>query len=325
VYGFLSRKRRENYRNHPARRYRASVPVIVVGNITAGGTGKTPLTLALAQALQQQGYSLGIVSRGHGGKQANWPLEVKLDTAPSRCGDEALILASRAACPVVVDPLRTRAVQYLEKHYAPQLILCDDGLQHYALERNIEIVVIDGSRGLGNGRLLPQGPLREPASRLQEASMVVVNGALEQALPGLDVPLFIMHLESGQLHNLASAEQLSTAAFQDRYPGAVHAVAGIGNPQRFYRSLEAAGFAIMAHDFPDHHPFRAEDLDLPGTAPVIMTEKDAVKCRGFAGNRHWYLQVDARLPVALLDLLQQGVAESLQALAADPLPGKHTN
>ena len=328
LYGFLARRRRQHYRRRADKRYRAAVPVIVIGNISVGGTGKTPLTLALAQALQQQGYKVGIVSRGHGGKNAAWPMLVTTTSDPAQCGDEALILAARAGCPVVVDPQRVRAVQYLEQQHAPDLILCDDGLQHYALERDIEVAVIDGSRGLGNGHLLPQGPLREPVTRLRSVSMVVLNGGQAQnlpalgVLPGWGVPLFVMQLQSGLLHNLASGEQLRPPEFRQRHPGRVHALAGIGNPQRFYRSLEAAGFVIMPHDFPDHHAFRAGDLELPGEAAVIMTEKDAVKCRTFATDRHWYLQVEALLPAELLDLLLQKVAAALEQRRQLPLAGQ---
>lgn len=303
LYGLLAQRRREHFLQHPEQRYRASVPVVVVGNLTAGGTGKTPLTLALAKTLQAKGYSVAIASRGHGGKEAQYPLEVQADSDPALCGDEPLLLARHAGCPVVVDPQRARAVQHIETQHAPDLILCDDGLQHYALERDIEIVVIDGSRGFGNGRLLPEGPLREPVSRLAEADFAVINGVLVHSLPALDLPLFVMQLQPLYLHNLASGEQVSPRDFRASFPGKVHALSGIGNPARFGQALEGLGFVIMPQVFPDHHAFRPADIALPGSEPVLMTEKDAVKCQAFATDRHWYLAVEAILPPELTDAL----------------------
>ena len=303
LYGLLAQRRRDHFLQQPEQRYRASVPVVVVGNLTAGGTGKTPLTLALAKVLQAEGYSVAIASRGHGGREAQYPLEVQADTDPVLCGDEPLLLARHAGCPVVVDPQRTRAVQHIEAKHAPDLILCDDGLQHYALERDVEIVVIDGSRGFGNGRLLPEGPLREPVSRLGAADFAVINGVLEHSLPALDLPLFVMQLQPRFLHNLGTGEQLNPAEFRARFPGQVHALSGIGNPARFQQGLAALGFAIMPRVFPDHHAFQAADIMLPGNEPVVMTEKDAVKCQGFATARHWYLAVEALLPPELTDAL----------------------
>lgn len=303
LYGFVTARRRRWYERHPEQRYRAAVPVVVIGNLTAGGTGKTPLTLALARALQAEGLKVAIASRGHGGGQTGYPLEVQADSDPALCGDEPLLLARHAGCPVVVDPRRARAVQYIEAHFAPDLVLCDDGLQHYALEREVEIVVIDGSRGFGNGRLLPEGPLREPVSRLGDADFAVSNGVLAHSLPALDLPLYIMQLQPLGLYNLATGERLSVADFRARFPGPVQALSGIGNPARFHQGLEALGFVIMPQVFPDHHAFRPADLVLPGSEPVLMTEKDAVKCQAFASDRCWYLAVEAVLPRELIDAL----------------------
>jgi tetraacyldisaccharide 4'-kinase len=313
LYGWFSSWRRRRYLAKPALRYRSSATIIVVGNINVGGTGKTPVVLALAQTLQRHGVKLAIVSRGHGGHSSHYPLEVTQDTNPDECGDEALIFAARAGCPVVVDPVRVRGVKYLEEKYKPLLILSDDGLQHYALERDLELAVIDGQRGLGNGHLLPCGPLREPPSRLDEVDMVLVNGELPAGLPDIKTPLFRFRLQPGLLHNLATGETLDPASFRTRHPGKIHALAGIGNPERFFSTLTAGGFAIITHVFPDHHPFTARDLELPGSEPVVMTEKDAVKCRRIAGDRHWYLPVDAIPQEGMLPMLLDLLASKHQA------------
>lgn len=307
LYAGIMRRRRTRFLADPARSYRPKALVVIVGNLTVGGTGKTPLTLALAQVLQQHGVALAIVSRGHGGRSRQYPLEVTPDMDASQCGDEALIYARRAGCPVVVDPKRARGVRFLEAKYAPRLILSDDGLQHYALQRDVEIIVIDGQRGLGNGHLLPQGPLREDASRLDTVDLVVSNGMLLADLPPCNKPLYTMQVAPALLHNLASGEQLTIEAFRARHPGKVHAVAGIGNPARFFNTLAQEGFAIISHVFNDHHRFQTGDISFDDELPVLMTEKDAVKCHKFAGARHWYLGVNAVLPPellpALLDLL----------------------
>lgn len=328
LYGWLAGRRRQRFLSGKSSSYRPRALIVVVGNITVGGTGKTPLTLALAQQLQQQGVALAIVSRGYGGKSPQWPLEVRADTDPRLCGDEALLYARRANCPVVVDPQRTRAVRYLEEKYQPRLILSDDGLQHYALQRDVEIVVLDGQRGLGNGALLPQGPLREPATRLEQVDMLVSNGPLQQPLQQslqlplaqAEVPLYEMQIRPGKLHNLASGEQLDITAFRARFPGKVHAVAGIGNPARFFSTLAQAGFAIISHVFADHHRFAAGDLAFDDALPVVMTEKDAVKCSGFANERHWYLAVDAVLPPVLLQTLLDLLIVRHQALPPATAP-----
>lgn len=306
-YGLVVRWRRARFLADPARSYRPSALIVIVGNITVGGTGKTPLTLALAQVLQKHGVALAIVSRGHGGSSKQYPLEVTADMDPTLCGDEALIYARRAGCPVVVDPQRARGVQFLEQKYAPRLILSDDGLQHYALQRDVEIVMLDGQRGLGNGLLLPQGPLREEAGRLLDADLLVCNGDPLVTVPTGDKPLYTLQVRPGLLYNLSTGESLDLAAFRARHPGKVHAVAGIGNPARFFSTLTQEGFAIISHVFNDHHRFQARDIAFDDELPVLMTEKDAVKCSRFAAPRHWYLSVDAVLPPellpALLDLL----------------------
>ncbi len=274
--------------------WHSPVPVVVTGNITVGGTGKTPLTLALASWLTEQGMHPVIISRGYGGHSRQYPLVVTAETSVLSCGDEALLMAQQHICPVVVDPVRTRAAEYAHSQLQADVILCDDGLQHYALARNIEIAVIDGSRGLGNGLLLPAGPLRETAERLLQVQHVVVNGKLMASLPVNPDKLVQMNLKAGQLRNLGNNEVLDIAGFQRRYGSEpVHALAGIGNPARFFATLEEAGFVIMSHAFADHHQFIREEVDFGDGLQVVMTEKDAVKCRDICGLQHWALQVNA--------------------------------
>ena len=240
LYRAIAQYRRRAYQSGRKPVTRATVPVIVIGNLTAGGTGKTPLTLALCQYLQEQGWKPAVVSRGYSGKSPTYPLQVTVDTPPDICGDEALLLALNTDAPVVVDPDRGRGVRLLEEQYRPGVILCDDGLQHYALARDIEIAVIDGTRGFGNGRFLPAGPLREGPERLLEVDYVVVN-----ADEGLELPDGIkarasMHLVPDLLVNIQSGETLTCRDWLERYghlQDRVHAIAGIGNPERFFTTL----------------------------------------------------------------------------------------
>ncbi|HTR01143.1 MAG TPA: tetraacyldisaccharide 4'-kinase [Candidatus Acidoferrum sp.] len=277
-------------------RYQSKVPVIVVGNITAGGTGKTPLCIALARHYTALGRKVVLVSRGYGGKATQFPLLVTAATDPREAGDEAVLLAIATHCTVVVDPDRVRAVRQAEQMQA-QLIISDDGLQHHRLQGSVEVLVIDGERGLGNGLLLPAGPLREPVRRLGSVDVVVSNGPLTHALPIEPKQAATMQLAANSLTNLQTGEQLSIAEWQTRHGAAtrVHAVAGIGNPQRFFASLRGLGFVIMPHAFDDHHAFQPGDLAFAGQTPVVMTAKDAVKCRRFAQAQWWLLEVEALL------------------------------
>jgi tetraacyldisaccharide 4'-kinase len=314
LYGFLARRNRNAYRNGHKPVYRAAVPVIVIGNITVGGTGKTPLTLALAQFLQTQGRRPAIISRGYKGSSSRYPLHVTDATAVEDCGDEALLLAMNTDVPVVVDPDRSRGVRFIESKFNPDVILCDDGLQHYALARDIEIAVIDGARGIGNGLLLPAGPLREKPQRLEETDFIIVNGPyLHAGLRLQDDEYFSMALKAGSLVNLVTNKntEFAPSVFPGETQGMnspVHAIAGIGNPERFFSLLQSAGFVIMTHAFADHHHFRKADMDFADGLPVIMTEKDAVKCRVFATERHWYLKVSAQLPATFWQALSVKLA-----------------
>lgn len=270
--------------------WQAPVPVLVVGNITVGGAGKTPMTLALVERLQAEGWRPGIVSRGYGG-EATYPHRVRRDDLPARCGDEPLLLARRSGVPVVVDPQRVRGVQALLAETDCNVVICDDGLQHLALGRDIEVVVVDGQRGLGSGWLLPAGPLRELPRRLTTADFVVRNGA-GVALRGLPVTAVSMQLQAADWQPLDPAAETALPLPGQR----VHAIAGIGHPERFFASLRRAGFEVVPHAFPDHHAYRVEDLVFDEALPLVMTEKDAVKCTALALQNAWFVPVSAHLP-----------------------------
>jgi tetraacyldisaccharide 4'-kinase len=279
------------------------VPLLVVGNITVGGTGKTPVVLALAEALVARGLRVGLIARGHGGA-GPFPLEVTADTPATACGDEPCLLAQRTGLPLVVAPDRNAALARLLASARPAVVLADDGLQHFALPRTAELVVIDGARGLGNGHCLPVGPLREPGRRLRTVDYVVVNGAgpVEQQLRGEGLSVSLLTVQPGVLRAVADpARTLSVDAFHARYGNRVRAAAGIGNPQRFFDTLAGLGFDLQARAFPDHHAWQAVDLVGDAALPLVMTEKDAVKCRAFAGPDDWYLEVDGALEAALVD------------------------
>lgn len=302
LFNRVAKSRRQAYQSGTKSAYRAAVPVIIVGNISVGGTGKTPFTLWLLEVLRARGFRPGVVSRGYGGRAADYPYEVTQHSPAAEAGDEPLLLVQRSGCPLVVDPDRGRAAARLLELHDCDLIVSDDGLQHYALARDIEIAIVDRQRGLGNGRCLPVGPLREPTDRLSQVDYVVVNGASGSfGHPGS----FTMTLEPGAPCGLDGAEvELAQQS--------VHAVAGIGNPQRFFDTLQVLGYQVEPHSYPDHYKYREEDLDFDDSRPVLMTEKDAVKCRAFAADNRYYLPVTAQLPSAFVDRL----VEQVEALAA---------
>jgi len=308
IFCLATSLRRGLYRMGLFRARRMGVPVIVVGNITVGGTGKTPLVIALVQLLRDAGYNPGVVGRGYGGTAGHWPQQVRPDSDPVAVGDEPVLIAARCRCPVAVAPDRVAAAASLIKHAHCDVIVSDDGLQHYRLARDIEIAVIDGVRRFGNGHCLPAGPLREPQRRLRTVDYVVTTGL---AAPG-ETP---MSLNAAPIRNVRDDRQIA-----ERYPfrgKAVHAVAGIGNPGRFFAQLRGLGINPKEHGFPDHYRFRRQDLDFGDDAPIIMTEKDAVKCRRFAAANHWYLPVEAQLDERLTQPLLARVAE-LTALKDPP-------
>lgn len=274
--------------------WRAPVPVIVVGNISVGGTGKTPVVIALCEALRRAGHRPGIVSRGYGAKPPVLPFDVLPGGEVAHCGDEPLLLARRSGAPVVIAPRRADAARHLLERHDCDVIVCDDGLQHYALARDIECVVVDGERGFGNGHCLPVGPLREPLARLRGVDAVLVNGGEAMETP----PRYAFALRPQALLPVAGGAGAPVAAWLPARRR-VHAVAGIGNPQRFFTTLRRLGFEPVEHAFPDHHVFSAADFQFSEALPVVMTEKDAVKCSAFADDRLWYLPVAAALPDSL--------------------------
>ena len=286
VYCLLMWLRGLGYRWSLLRSIKLPVPVIIVGNITVGGTGKTPLVIWLATFLKQKGKRPGIVTRGYQGVAQTWPQLVLPQSDPAQVGDEAVVLARRSACPVVADPDRVRAAQTLVRDHGCDVIISDDGLQHLRLVRDIEIAVIDGERRFGNGLCLPAGPLREPVCRLNRVPLRVTNGKARTGELGMEF------VETGFCRVVASAKTMTMGDFKERQ---VHAVAGIGHPARFFAQLRRLGFDVIEHSFPDHHRFTPEDIAFDDNKPVIMTQKDAVKCESFATDRHWCLSVEARL------------------------------
>ncbi len=295
LYRLLTGLRRYAYRAGFLPRYRAPVPVVIVGNITVGGTGKTPVVIALVEALQARGLHPGVVSRGYGAAAAAvFPHRVGAGSRAADCGDEPLLIYQRTGAPCVVAPDRPAAVRALLAQEPVDLVLCDDGLQHYALDRDFEIALLDGERGLGNSFCLPAGPLRESAGRLREVDWVLHRG-------GSDPQTAVSYRNDGLVQLLPD-----TGAAPPEPGRAVHGVAGIGQPAQFFTTLESMGYRVAAHRFADHHAFVADDFADLGDRPVIMTEKDAVKCRDFArcgqlGTQLWYLKISAVLPPALVD------------------------
>ncbi|NNM59882.1 MAG: tetraacyldisaccharide 4'-kinase [Legionellales bacterium] len=316
--------------------YKSRLPIIIVGNLNVGGTGKTPLVIALVTELQKRGFRPAVITRGYKSKGKNYPLCVTSDTQADLCGDEPLLIARQTKCPVVVDPNRPRAVKFLEASNQCDIIISDDGLQHYALQRDLEIVVVDSKRQFGNGFLLPAGMLREPVSRLKKVDMVVCNGdsrwctrlyskRLDFWLGGSErlegvytkymteeeqasnnvknssvksIPqknIFSMLFKIKQLTLLSdSSQSIQIAQFKHKK---VHAIAGIGNPEQFFVFLRSHELDIVPHSFPDHHPFTIDDFSFLNeqNLPVLMTEKDAVKCLGLLHDG-WYVEIEAILP-----------------------------
>ena len=308
--------RRFLYRARVLPAWRAPIPVIVVGNITVGGTGKTPLVIEVLEILARRGWTPGVVARGYGRvpRREHDPLgvvRVYPDVAtPEHFGDEPVMIARRSRVPVYVSPDRPAAARaLLAAHPEVNVLVSDDGLQHYALARDVELAVVDGERRFGNGLLLPAGPLREPVSRLRTVDAVVVNGA--QPLTLAAPRQFAMRLGRESFRALAGNQEAIPREFASAVQGrGVAAVAGIGNPERFFEHLAALGIRARRYPFPDHHAFQPADLKLPGAEVVVMTEKDAVKCAAFADARMWYLRVDAILPPEFDEFLLTRLAES---------------
>jgi tetraacyldisaccharide 4'-kinase len=299
VFRALVFLRRAGYALRLLRSTRAGVPVIAIGNLTVGGSGKTPLAIHVAELLKGKGWSPAIVSRGYGGT-VTVPRGVTLASDPAEVGDEPVLMARRSGCPVWVGAERPAVIAALRRaHPECDVVVLDDGLQHYALRRDIEIAVVD-ARAFGNGFMLPAGPLREPRTRLWTVDAVVAHGTDR-------VQGYAMRLEGDELHRATDARERRPAkSFAGQR---AHAVAGIGDPERFFQHLARLGVRVVPHPFPDHHPFRAADLEFGDQAPVLMTEKDAVKCKRFAKPSHWILPVRAAPDPAFDAWLQRRLGE----------------
>ena len=311
IYGALVRARGALFRRGLLRHVRVPAPVLVVGNLVAGGSGKTPLAIALVERLRAAGWTPGVATRGHGRDEAGTPRWVESDTDPRLGGDEPVLIAARTGARVRADGDRVAAARALVAAGC-DVVVCDDGLQHYRLARDVEIEVIDGRRRYGNGRLLPAGPLREPAARGDRCDFRVLNlpntdaaspnAGDVQAQPGFGE--WPMRLHAGEAMPLQGGRPRPLSTFAGQR---VHAVAGIGDPERFFAMLRSHGIAVVPHGFADHHRYQASDLQFGSDLPVLMTEKDAVKCTAFVGERHYSVPVRADLPeafwIALLDRL----------------------
>jgi len=263
----LARLKRVMYRMKLLRAYRSSLPVIVVGNLTAGGSGKSPLVIHLVNELAHRGYQPAIITRGYKGKNTQWPVLVNQNSDPREVGDEAVLMAKRTGVHVMAGPNRVASVKKLAKSHCCNVVVSDDGFQHLRLARDINILVMDGQRRYGNRWCLPSGPLREPLSATRDADWVIVNGQPQNEE-------IAMQMSIREAYRLDGSEIRALTHFKQ-----VHAVAGIGHPERFFSQLEAVGIEIIRHAFPDHHAFVTDDLNFAVQLPILMTEKDAVKCQ----------------------------------------------
>ena len=297
IFSALVRWRKNSYKKNPSKVWNSDVPIVVVGNITMGGTGKTPLVKHIAAELKERGYKPGLVSRGYGGKFSG-TLEVNKETTFKQTGDEAQLL-SKLQIPFFIDKDRSRAARTLQEKHDCNVIISDDGLQHYKMDRKVEIAVIDGVRRLGNGMAFPAGPLREPKARLKEVDFIINNGGPTEAdeiLMTLNPAKFV-HLNSGKRYSV------------DNWPmhKQVHAVAGVGNPNRFFDLLSRLGFEFDKNPFPDHHKYNKRDLYYLDHLPILMTEKDAAKCKHFNNSKIWYLSIEAKIESQFIDRLEEKI------------------
>lgn len=295
LYRLISSMRKFCYQANILQRYQAPMPVIIVGNLTAGGTGKTPFVIWLCQQLQMAGFRPGIISRGYGGNYAEKLMEVTADSKPSITGDEPVLIARNTNCPVVVSADRKASCEHLLNNTDCNIIIADDGLQHYRLKRDIEIVIVDGKRQFGNEFCLPAGPLREPLSRLKGVDFTVFNAGKNE-----EVTMQLRHNKLVQVMDRQSEQPISEFVGKT-----VHAIAGIGNPQRFFDQLREAGINVVEHAFADHHAFQKTDLEFDDENPIIMTEKDAVKCQTFSDRRTWYMATETIVTDHLFDSIHQ--------------------
>jgi tetraacyldisaccharide 4'-kinase len=291
LFALIVKTRRFLYKAQVFKSYRIKRPIIVVGNITVGGTGKTPFVIWLVSFLKSNGYSPGIITRGVGGQKQIKPYWVTTETTTETVGDEAVLLLQKANCPVIVCVDRVRGATELVNNTQCDVIICDDGLQHYRLQRDLEIAIIDGERQFGNNQLLPAGPLREPISRLNNVDFIIING--NNKLSSITKPQYQMSLLP--THFIALNNLDRKIALTEFPVKKIHGLAGIGNPDRFFTLLARLGFDVIPHYFADHYNYQAHDLIFDDTLPIIMTEKDAVKCRRFNNEQCWYLPIFAKL------------------------------
>jgi len=308
-YRALLAARRSLYRLGVFRSTRLSVPVVVIGNITAGGTGKTPLTIWLARELEAHGWHPGVILRGYGGSERG-PFLVRPDTAATRAGDEAVLIARATALPVAIAARRAEAGRLLATDHGCDVLVADDGLQHWALARDVEIAVVDGARRFGNGRMLPAGPLREAPERLARVDFVVVNRSRGESdwQPEGGAPCVPMHVTGGRAFSLARpGEARPLSAFGGQR---VHAVAAIGNPERYFAMLEGLGLSLVRHAHPDHARLSRADLYFDDSLPVLVTEKDAVKIKDVEGVDVWVVPVAAELPGGFADEIHRALHAS---------------
>ena len=296
-----------------------AAPIVVVGNLTVGGTGKTPLILALVKEFKRSGLRVGVVSRGYGAAATSFPLQVNAGHTAEQVGDEPMLIYQAADCPVVIDPDRTRACKALLENNKVDVILSDDGLQHYAMPRDVELVVVDGERRFGNGHCLPAGPLREPVSRLRSVDAILVNNGMQDPGPDPDItalagetPVFAMRLWARMLHNLKTDERRPFSGAPFKMGDRVQAVAGIGNPQRFFKLVDELPYTVEHFAFPDHHPYQENDLIAAGidlSRPIVMTEKDGIKCGAFANENFWVVHIEIELPETFTTFITDLVAD----------------
>lgn len=296
--------------------YKSTIPIIIVGNITIGGTGKTPVVQAICNYLQQKGYHPAVITRGFGGKTVHYPFVINENISPNICGDEPFMLNKLLqTVPVVVSPKRSEAVEYIENQLTiVDVVISDDGLQHYAMNRDIEIAVIDGERLFGNGLCLPAGPLREPIARLQTVDMIIVNG-----LGGGDIHIpnktqYNMQLLPQWLVNLKTGQRVGINEFIISKGKACYGIAGIGNPKRFFRTIENLGFSVDEHAFKDHHSFTIEDFKAINDKKktIIMTYKDAVKCQSFSKSNWYYLAILPEIEADFFAVLSEKLSLCLE-------------
>ena len=305
IYFLLTAIRRLAFRVGILSSFKPAVPTIVVGNITVGGAGKTPLVIALVEALRNKGFNPGVISRGYGSNAPDYPYTVTATSSPVHSGDEPLLIAQSTGAPVVIDANRKQAAAMLLKHNNCDVIVSDDGLQHYALKRDIEIAVVDARRGFGSAWLLPTGPLRECVSRLSQVDYIIGNGEGVLQLPNV-VPFYAMHLQAQALQSIDADTMVAIDDWP--YGKRVHAVAGIGNPERFFTTLRELGFDPVEHAFADHYSYRTDDFQFAEPLPIIMTAKDAVKMRNIQPPENsWLLPVEAAIDQSFFDSIYKRI------------------